>query len=143
MTGETTNDTLIANARDSAGPSEESTETAVEEKAEVERARPLGPTHAASALTWLGQEAARRSRDTRGTTFDHAVPLAATAPDVRRAVYAPIPAGGIASLVHTLWPDDSQDDEKVAGHIGDILMMNRDVIRDDTTSTVGTHVRIA
>jgi len=53
-----------------------------------------------------------------------------------------MPAGGIQGLVHMLFPDDIDNQDAFDGHVFDIMHLNRDTLRDDTSSSVGQMVRV-
>lgn len=57
--------------------------------------------------------------------------------------YRPMPSGGLQRLALDLYPDDADDADKMRSHVGDLLDLNRDSLRDDTTYRANQLVRIA
>lgn len=97
------------------------------------------PSHAAAHLTRIHQKARQQEKD----GANPGIPEAAKPVDPLSARYAPMPPGGLAALAEELFPDDFGNDEAMAGHIHDLLLMNRGTLRDDTSHPAGVHVRIA
>jgi hypothetical protein len=93
---------------------------------------------AGASITWYQQRQLQQAKDKVDPGVpDSARPIAAT-----DAKWVLLPAGGIAALADSLFPADKGDAEAMHQHVFDLMMMNRDVVRDDTSSTVGTMVRI-
>lgn len=93
---------------------------------------------AAESVTRLQQRQQQQAKDKN----DPGLPGAAQPVNIADAKFVPLPAGGVAALADSLYPDDKDNQDAMDQHVFDILVANRDVIRDDVGSTVGTMVRI-
>lgn len=105
---------------------------------------PAPRSYASEEVTFLAQRASQMSKDIAAKKMDDpGIPDAArTDVGLADAKFVPLPAGGIAALADHLYPGDRGNIEAMAGHVFDLLTLNRDIVRDDTSSTVGTIVRI-
>lgn len=95
-------------------------------------------SHATESITRLsarGQEQFRKREDP-------GLPDSATPEAKASAKWVPLPAGGIAALADTLFPDDLEDQDAMDTHILDLMLLNNDLIRNDTSHTVGQMVRV-
>lgn len=97
------------------------------------------PSHAASHLTRIHVNARQQERE----GANPGIPDSARPIDPTQARYVPMPPGGLAALAEELFPEDYGNHEKMAGHLHDLLIMNRATLRDDTSHQVGALVRIS
>jgi hypothetical protein len=85
--------------------------------------------HATASVTRNAQKAAAMARSGE----KHQLPSSATSEALSSATWSPVPSGGIAALVDTLFPEDTEDEDAMDQHIYDLMTMNRDIIRDDSS----------
>jgi hypothetical protein len=85
--------------------------------------------HATHSVTRNAVKASAMAR----SSDKHQLPSSATQEALSSATWSPVPSGGIASLADSLFPEDVEDDDAMDQHVYDILTMNRDIIRDDTS----------
>lgn len=97
---------------------------------------PVG--HASGSMMRLAQ----RARESERTNAGGDMPSAAKQETFNNARVVPMPAGGIQQLATNLYPDDVNNQEAMDNHVFDLLTLNRDVLRDDTSHLVGQVVRI-
>jgi hypothetical protein len=97
-----------------------------------------------AARDYNAMNAARARQAERGRATDDAIDLTPQAEpvDYSSAVYVDMPAGGLHSLVESLYPDEYSDSEAQSTRLAELLTMNRDTLRNDTSYTVGQRVRI-
>lgn len=96
------------------------------------------PSHAADSLTRINVNARKMEYDMAKVDL----PAAAEHVSVLDAHYVDMPPGGLATLAEHLYLDDFANKDAMAGHVHDLLMMNRDRLRDDTSHPVGVRVRV-
>ena len=98
----------------------------------------LPPREASASVTRL-QAKARQDElnNTKVDMLESAKPVA-----LHESHFVPMPAGGIATLAELTWPDDFGNQDAMDRHIQDLLVLNRDIIRDDTSHPVGVFVRV-
>ena len=94
--------------------------------------------HASESLYRISARARQMEKD--GAQVD--LPDSAKPESVLNARVVPMPAGGIHALASLLWPDDVGNQDAFDAHIYDLLTLNRDIIRDDTSHPVNAMVRI-
>jgi hypothetical protein len=99
---------------------------------------PAWPGHASSTMTRLAQ----RAREQERTQANVEMPMSATFDGLLNARLMPMPSGGVHALAHQLYPDDVEDQEKMDNHIYDIMTLNRDTLRDDTSYPANAVVRV-
>lgn len=90
------------------------------------------------AVTRLAQRARRQERERQQVDM----PLGAQEETFAKARFVPMPPGGVSALVETLYFDEKDDQEAMDNHLHDILLLNRDTLRDETSYQVGQMVRI-
>lgn len=95
-------------------------------------------SHSSDALSRLAVRAREQSRKNENP----GIPTAATPEALASAKYMPMPAGGLSAVVDSLFPQDRDNQDAMDGHLFDLLLLNRDTLRDDTSFTVGQMVRI-
>jgi hypothetical protein len=98
----------------------------------------LPPQDAAGAMTRL--QAKARQDELKNAKMD--LPSTAKPVALHESHFVPMPAGGIATLAELTWPDDFGNQELMDMHIKDLLILNRDIIRDDTSHSAGALVRV-
>lgn len=99
---------------------------------------PAPRSHATDSITRLAARGVEQSKKRE----DPGLPDSATPEAKASAKWVPLPAGGIAALADSLWPGDSEDQDAMDNHIFDLMLLNNDLIRNDTSHTVGQMVRI-
>ena len=95
-------------------------------------------SHATDSITRLTARGVEQSKKRE----DPGIPDSATPEAKAKASWVPLPAGGIAALADSLWPEDVNDQEAMDTHIFDLMLLNNDLIRNDTSHTVGQMVRV-
>lgn len=94
--------------------------------------------HATETMYRLNQ----RAREQERTAAKVDLPASATPEALASARVAPMPAGGLHALAAQLYPDDVDNQDAMDGHVFDLLTLNRDTLRDDTSHIVGQIVRV-
>ena len=94
--------------------------------------------HATEAVTRL----AIRAREQERKQEDPGLPKVVSDDAIASARWVPMPPGGLHALASTLYPDDINNQESFDAHLFDLMTLNRDIVRDDTASTVGQFVRV-
>lgn len=97
---------------------------------------PVG--HASGAMTRLSLRA--REQDRTQAKVD--LPDSATPEAFANARPMVMPAGGLEALARLLFPGDIDDQDAMDQHLQDLLNLNRDTLRDDTSYTSGQIVRV-
>ena len=99
---------------------------------------PAPAGHASAHMTRLSQ----RAREQERTQAKVDLPGSATPEALASAKVAAMPPGGLLALASILFPDDVDDQEAMDNHMQDLLNLNRDTLRDDTSHMAGQVVRI-
>lgn len=99
---------------------------------------PAPAGHASDSMT----RNAQRAREQERTQAKVDVPGSATPEAVAGARVTSMPPGGLQALALLLFPDDVDDQEAMDNHMQDLLNLNRDTLRDDTSHMAGQVVRI-
>jgi hypothetical protein len=99
---------------------------------------PAPAGHASASMT----RNAQRAREQERTQAKVDLPASATLDGLRSANHVPMPPGGLHALAETMFPDDIGNADAMDGHLQDLLNLNRDTLRDDTSYVVGQHVRV-
>lgn len=94
--------------------------------------------HASESLYRLNA----RAREQERTSAQVDLPSSATNEALLGARVMPMPAGGIHALVSSLYPDDLENNDAMDQHVQDILNLNRDTLRDDTSHPVNAMIRV-
>jgi hypothetical protein len=99
---------------------------------------PAPRSHATESMAFLGARGQEqfRKRENPG------IPQASTPEAKASAKWQPMPAGGIAALADSLFPEDRDNPEAMHEHVFDLMLLNNDLIRDDTSHSVGQQVRV-
>ena len=96
----------------------------------------------------IQEQATSDQPQVRGGTYvppkeeDIPIPAAAQIGPLTEAQFVPMPTGGIRALAIQLWPDDRNNPDAFNQHVADLLMMNRDMVRDEYAHPVNAWVRI-
>ncbi len=100
---------------------------------------PASVGHASDSVSRLAvkAQAQAKNREDGGGIPDAAQPL-----DESKIRYMPMPAGGLHALISQMWPSDLLNQEAFDQHVFDLMTMNRDNLRDDTSYRVGQLVRV-
>jgi hypothetical protein len=99
---------------------------------------PAPRSHASESMTFLGARGLEQFRKRE----DPGIPASSTQEAKDAARWVPLPAGGIAALADSLFPEDLDNPEAMHEHIFDLMNLNSDILRNDTSHSVGQMVRI-
>lgn len=83
-----------------------------------------------------------RAREQSKSQEPFQLPMSATPEGLAATKFVPMPAGGLSALADTLFPDDINNQDAMDEHLFDLLTLNRDTLRDDTSYIVGQMVRV-
>ena len=96
-------------------------------------------SHSSTHVSRLAVRAQSMAKDANAK---HQLPEAATPEAVAKSRHVPMPAGGLSALADSLWPDDVDNQDAMDQHLFDLMTLNRDTLRDDTSHSVGQMVRV-
>ena len=102
---------------------------------------PFYPASVGHASDSLSRLAVKAQLQARGKEEVNGLPDSAQ-PNEDTVRYVPMPAGGLHALISQLWPSDLLNQDAFDMHLFDLLTMNRDNLRDDTSYRVGQLVRV-
>ena len=70
------------------------------------------------------------------------IPDSATPEAKATSNWRPMPAGGLTAVIDEMWPEDADNEEAFDQHLQDLMLLNNDILRNESSHMVGQHIRV-